>query len=276
MMNLSRLPVGEETRRRLERSLGRLSHAYIISGPPGSGADALADLLAAAYVCSGEGDKPCGSCPGCRKANERIHPDIIRLTVPEGKRIITVEQVRQLRADAYIRPNEAPRKVYIIEDAQAMNDSAQNALLKVLEDGPRYLSFLLLTQNSQQLLPTIRSRCETLSLAAQPGEDAPEPDAQLLRWADELAGLLAGGEERALVEYTVMLESKKWEADDLSAFLDAVEDALRARLPARPARMLPLMEHLKQIRQAIPFHVGTGHLFGWLASGVVRPSEEKL
>ena len=267
MMDLSRLPVEEGTRRRLENSLSRLSHAYIISGPPGSGAAALADLLAAAYVCSGEGDKPCGTCPNCRKAKGNIHPDIIRLTIPEGKRNITVEQVRRLRGEAYVRPNEAARKVFLMEDAQAMNDSAQNALLKVLEDGPDYLSFLLLAEHPQQLLPTIRSRCETLSLVPRPGEETPEPDEELWQMAAELAGLLAKGGEQALVEYTVGLENKKWDQDTLLSFLDTVEAALHTALLQDPARVLPLMERLKQIRRAVPFHVGTGHLFGWLAAG---------
>lgn len=266
-MNLANLDLGEGVRRRLEKSLNRLSHAYIISGPPGSAANALADRLAAAFVCSGEGDRPCGVCPGCRKAKGNIHPDIIRLTVPEGKREILVEQVRSLRADAYIRPNEAQRKVFIIQDAQTMNRFAQNALLKVLEDGPAYLAFLLLAENPQQLLPTIRSRCETLSLVPRPGEDAPRVDEELRQTAAELARLLIRGEERALVEFTVGLESKKWDQDTLMAFLDEVEAVLHGELLRDPARVLPLMERLKQIRQAVPFHVGAGHLFGWLAAG---------
>ncbi len=266
MMDLSRIPVAEGIRRRLENALSRLSHAYIISGPPGSGADALAGLLAEAYVCSGEGDRPCGTCLNCRKAKGGIHPDIIRLTIPEGKRNITVEQVRRLRGEAYVRPNEAGRKVFVIEDAQAMNDSAQNALLKVLEDGPDYLSFLLVAESPQQLLPTIRSRCETLSLAPRPGEETPRSDEER-RMAAELAALLINGEEQALVEYTVGLENKKWDQDTLLSFLDAVEAALHAELLQDPARVLPLMERLKQIHRAVPFHVGTGHLLGWLAAG---------
>lgn len=266
-MDLSDLPVGEGVRRRLMAALGRLSHAYIISGPPGSPVEELAQRLAAAYVCTGEGDRPCGLCSGCRKARGGIHPDIIRLTLPEGKRNITVEQVRQLHADAYVRPNEASRKVFLIENAQAMNDSAQNALLKVLEDGPDYLAFLLLAEHPQQLLPTIRSRCESLSLLPRPGEDAPAPDEELLASAEKLAALLTAGEERALTEYTAGLESKKWDQETLSAFLDAVEAALVSALERDPARTLALLEHLRQIRRAVPFHVGAGHLFGWLAAG---------
>ena len=77
-------------------------------------------------------------------------------------------QVRALRADAYIRPNEAERKVYILENAQTMNASAQNAMLKLLEEGPAYAAFLLLTDNAAALLPTVRSRCEHLPSPPSP------------------------------------------------------------------------------------------------------------
>lgn len=265
-MDLSCLNVSDGVRRRLEAAVGRLSHAYIISGPRDATL-ALVQHLAQAYVCSSEGDGPCGVCPDCRKANGNIHPDIIRLTVPEGKRNILVDQVRQLRADAYIRPNEARRKVFVIEDAQTMNDSAQNALLKVLEDGPQYLSFLLLSENAQQLLPTIRSRCETLSLIARPDEDTQEIDEELQKMAEELAGLLTDGEERVLVEYTTMLEGKKLDKESLLIILDLVENALRNQMQKQPRKVLPLLDHLRQVRQAALFNVGTGHLLGWLAAG---------
>jgi DNA polymerase-3 subunit delta' len=264
-MERIQLPGGDAVERRVEAAARHLSHAYILSGPPGSGKHELAQHLAAAYVCSGSGERPCGSCSGCRKVRGDIHPDVIRLAPPEGKRSILVDQVRALRGEAYIRPNEAQRKVFVIEDAQAMNESAQNALLKVLEDGPAYLAFLLLTEDAQQLLPTIRSRCETLSLAAAREETA--ADEELLQQAQRLAQLLTAGEERALVEYTVELESKKWSREDLLAFFDAVEDALRAALPDRPRQVLPLLERLKQIRAAAELNVGAGHLLGWLAAG---------
>lgn len=259
------MTLSEETRRRLEGAVSRLSHAYMICG----GAEerqAAADYLARAAVCTGEGDTPCGSCSGCRKVREGIHPDVIRVSVPDGKREINVEQIRQVRAAAYIRPNEARRKVFILDPAQAMNDNAQNALLKVLEDGPAYLTFLLLAEDSQQLLPTVRSRCETLSLVAQEGEDGIQLDEELLRHADGLAELLLGQDERALMEFTVGLESKKMERETLAAFLNAVQEALRPELLRRPKQVLPLMEHLDRLRQAARFNVGAGHLLGWLAA----------
>jgi DNA polymerase-3 subunit delta' len=139
-----------------------LSHAYLISGPAGSGKRTLARLLAAAMVCTGQGEKPCGGCAACRKVMGGIHPDVIQVG-SDGKDI-TVGQAREARSDAYVRPNEGSRKVYIFHNAQDMNPSAQNALLKLLEEGPAYAAFLLLTENPGGVLTTIRSRCEALAL----------------------------------------------------------------------------------------------------------------
>ena len=266
-MDLSCLHMGDGVRRRLEAAVSRLSHAYIIEGPVKETTHALADHLAQAYVCSSQESKPCGVCSDCRKAAGNIHPDIIRVSLPEDKREIVVGQIRQLRSEAYIRPNEADRKVFVIEDAQTMNESAQNALLKVLEDGPQYLSFLLLTENSQQLLTTIRSRCETLSLAARSGENAPKASEELQKTAEQLASLLLEGEELALVELTTALEVKKPDKDTLLALFDLVEHVLRDQLQKRPREVLVLIEHLRRVRQAVLFNVGTGHLLGWLAAG---------
>lgn len=266
-MDLSSLQVGDGVRRRLEAAVGRLSHAYIIADPSAGKGSELARLLAQAYVCSAKGDRPCGVCSNCRKAAGNIHPDVIRVSVPEDKRSILVDQVRALRADAYIRPNEADRKVFIMEDAQTMNDSAQNALLKVLEDGPAYTAFLLLTEHPQQLLPTIRSRCETLSLMARPEEESPDGEEELRKVAAALADLLMKGDEPALAEYTIALEGKKWERDSLVRVFALTEDILREGLQKQPRIILPLLEHLRQVRQATRFHVGSGHLLGWLAVG---------
>ena len=143
-----------------------LSHAYILSGPPGSGRHTLARLLAAAMVCTAPpAERPCGRCAACRKVNEEIHPDVITLAGAGENKPISVDQVRALRADAYIRPNEGERKVYLLERAEEMNASAQNAMLKLLEEGPPYAAFLLLAENSSALLQTVRSRCEELALA---------------------------------------------------------------------------------------------------------------
>ena len=135
-----------------------LSHAYLLAGPAGSGKHTLALTLAEAYLCVGEGEKPCGACSACRKVRQRIHPDVRWIDAP------AVADVRALRKDAYIRPNEGARKVYIIENMHKVGGAAQNALLKVLEDGPQAVVFLLLADEEQRVFETVRSRCETLRL----------------------------------------------------------------------------------------------------------------
>ena len=143
---------------------GRVAHSYLICGPVGSGKHTLTRILCAAMQCEGRGEKiPCGVCSGCRKALEGVHPDIITVDDPEHKSM-TVEPIRAARSDMFIRPNEGKRKIYIIPRGQDMNESAQNALLKILEEPPDYGVFLILSTNAERLLPTIRSRCAELQL----------------------------------------------------------------------------------------------------------------
>lgn len=223
-----------------------LSHAYLISGSAGSGKHTLARLLSAAMVCTAP-EPPCGACPGCKKVLGGIHPDVI--LAGEGDKGLTVNQARQLRSDAYIRPNEAERKVYIIQNAQAMNAAAQNALLKLLEEGPAYAAFLLLTENPGGVLSTIRSRCEALTLSPVSLQEAEgyllrrypdKPPEAVRRCAERCGGILgraveelegqgddavqAGArtlldllvkeDELLLAQWCVSLE--KWDRDQLS------------------------------------------------------------
>ncbi len=145
---------------------GRVSHFYLISGPTGSGKRTLARLLAAAVLCKNE-DKPCLSCPACRKVMAGSHPDFITVDDPE-KKTVPVDLIRKARADIYIQPNEADHKIYLFPRAQDMGIPGQNALLKVLEEPPSYGVFILLSDNPEKLLPTVRSRCTELALRSLP------------------------------------------------------------------------------------------------------------
>ena len=142
---------------------GQLSHCYILEGPAGSGRKTLAGLLAAAMECEGAGEAPCGVCGPCRKVQKGEHPDVI--TVDSDKATVPISLIREMQSDAYIRPNEGKRKVYIIPRAGDMQGPAQNALLKLLEEPPGYCAFLLLTESDDKLLETVRSRAVTLTLA---------------------------------------------------------------------------------------------------------------
>ena len=140
----------------------KTSHCYLLCGPDGSGKHTLAAILSAALQCEAS-DAPCYRCAACRKALNGTHPDVITVDDPE-KKTVSVELIRRLQTDAYIRPNEGHRKIYLIPRAQDMTDNAQNALLKLMEEPPSYAVFLLLTNNAEKLLATVRSRCAELRL----------------------------------------------------------------------------------------------------------------
>ena len=154
----------EQLKTRLSRAQGSggLSHCYILVGPDGSGKHTLARCMAAAMECTGQGDAPCGTCPNCHKIFGGGHPDVI--TVDSDKATVPISVIRDMQSDAYIRPNEGKRKVYLIPRAQDMQAPAQNALLKLLEEPPAYCSFLLMTDNAEKILPTVRSRAVELHL----------------------------------------------------------------------------------------------------------------
>ena len=142
---------------------GTFSHSYLICGPQGSGKHTLSQILAAALLCQSD-TPPCGQCIQCRKVRQQIHPDLVVVDDTEHK-TIPVELIRRVCADAFIRPNEAKRKVYLIPRAQDLGLPGQNALLKLIEEPPAYAAFVLLSENPDKLLPTIRSRCVELHLA---------------------------------------------------------------------------------------------------------------
>lgn len=152
---------------RLERALreGTLPHALILSGPEGSGRKTLARELAAALFCLRReegGPLPCGECEACRKVREGIFPDLYVIAPEEGKTMIGVSRIRELRAELSLTASEAAHRVFIIESADAMNAAAQNALLISLEEPPEGVVILLIAESEEALLPTVRSRCQVL------------------------------------------------------------------------------------------------------------------
>ncbi len=117
-----------------------------------------ARTLAASIICEKQVYPPCGTCDHCKNALKNIHPDIIEIAPLKGKVYISVDQIRQLRMDAYVRPNEARNKVFIINGAGKMNTEAQNAILTILEQPPNGVHFVLCDSTLNNLLPTVVSR----------------------------------------------------------------------------------------------------------------------
>ena len=129
---------------------GALSHALIFSGS-GDRVSA-ARYAAAAMECTAE-SKPCLACPACRKVMQDIHPDVTFVRDAEHKEL-SIDTVRAMRADAFIRPNEGARKVYIFEDCTILTEKDQNVLLKLVEEGPAYAAFFFCAENPAVLLQT--------------------------------------------------------------------------------------------------------------------------
>ncbi len=148
----------------LEYSLktGTVLHAYLFCGPKGSGKLTAANAFAAEII----GDK--------EKVLRGSHPDVIYLRPEADKNSIAVEAVRDMRADAFITPTEAQKKVYIIDRADQLNDHGQNALLTILEQPPSFCVFILLAENREKILPTVISRCSVYEMEYVNDEDGAE------------------------------------------------------------------------------------------------------
>ena len=148
---------------------GQMSHAYLVVGPPGSGKSTLALEIAKALNCT-DADRPCGRCAQCQRISRGLHADVQVVTVtpdPDTKRmrtVIAIDQVRELEQRAALGPYEGKSLVFIIDPAEKLHPAAANALLKTLEEPPPRVTLLLLSGQEQELLPTIRSRCQRLEL----------------------------------------------------------------------------------------------------------------
>lgn len=137
---------------------GRVAHAYLFSGPQGVGKELVAfNFIKAVFCPSGTA---CGECPSCRKLESGNHPDLHRVE-PDGQ-FIKIDQIRALQKELGYRPYEAPRKACIIDAAERFNPASGNALLKTLEEPPGKAIIILLTSAPENVLPTIRSRCQQL------------------------------------------------------------------------------------------------------------------
>lgn len=145
-------------------STGKISHAYILNGEKSSGKEFIANLFAMALQCEAEGVEPCYECRSCKQTLSKNQPDIIYVS-HEKPNTISVDDIRtQVNNDVSIKPYSSKYKIYIINEAEKMNQQAQNAILKTLEEPPAYAVIILLVSNINTLLPTILSRCVTLNM----------------------------------------------------------------------------------------------------------------
>ena len=254
----------------------RLSHAYIVSG-------GLAEKLAMAAVCSGSaGEKPCGKCHNCDKASRNIHPDIFVVDKPADKRDIIVEQIRELKKDVIVVPNEAAKKAYIINAADLMNRNAQNAFLRILEEPPKHAVFILRTDTPAMLLPTIRSRCVELRAESEtkPNISGGAAKPSIDEMADELLKSLKHGNTR-LAAFMFRLERLEKEA--MSEFLIAAREMAASKLRENPhgdsSALREKLAHAERVMvkagEMLDLNVSMGHISGLICASLLETNDAK-
>lgn len=143
----------------------RISHAYIIEGEDGTGKSIFAQYMASCILCSGD-VKPCSVCPSCLKIKDGNHPDV-KVISRTGKSI-GIDMVRNIIDEINVKPYEGNKKIIIVKNADSMTEEAQNAFLKTIEEAPYDTVIILLAEDANLLLSTIRSRCQTLRFLSVP------------------------------------------------------------------------------------------------------------
>ena len=150
---------------------GRAGHAAALTGMQGVGKRTLARLLACAFLCVGEGTRPCMNCRGCRRVMNGTHPDLLTPSAGEKDRAIRVEHLREITAALAVHSAEGGGRVVLLENAHRMTPQAQNALLKSLEEPEADTRFILTANGDSGLLPTVRSRCRVVRMPPWPREE---------------------------------------------------------------------------------------------------------
>lgn len=276
--------------------MGRLPHTLLLEGPEGCGKRTFGALAAAAILCDGRGERPCGACAHCRKIASRCHPDFITCDPWQDPKVYSAERIRQLRREAALAPNEGRARVYLLAGAHLMSPQSQNLILKLIEEPPGSSYFLLTAPNRFLLLPTVRSRAVTVALepltlsgcAAELRrrfpDAAPEAAEQAARFAggclgralailqdpegcpeyeaDRLVKALAQGEEYAALSLLAGLESAKKGRERYLRVLESAGQMVRRSLSSAegygmlPAKAVALAGLLDQARERAAGNVG--------------------
>lgn len=211
---------------------GRCPHAVLIDGAGELQRAELARLTSKMIVCSNKERTPCGACENCRKADESIHPDIITVKKPDDKKFFVKADVKKVVGDAYLTPNEADKKVYILSEIQNMNEESQNLLLKILEEPPAYTAFVLTSQNANAVIGTVLSRVVRLRLGKT--EDA-EYSEKAIEAVKALSAAVSSPYEFEKVKATAVLEGNKaLTAEVLSLFIGVLRDAIALKSQGAP------------------------------------------
>jgi len=297
---------------RLERRVeqGRLGHAHLFTGANGLGQGALADALAARLLCETAHARPCDSCRSCRLLAAHNHPDLVHVGPLEERRVIAIDQIRELIEFFALKPHYGAHKLAIIAPADALNAAAANALLKLLEEPPPNAVLVLVTDRPYSLPATILSRCQRTHCAMPNWAERERwlqsvmpdlPTSQLCLRGAPLA-LQARIESRRATLYNdaiavlhrllqepraVLDQARRFADDDIAETLDALESCVQAcvqlcashepsalRLPVDCRQQLQEIADKLHLRPLLAFLDKLGDARGYVTrSSGVRASE---
>ena len=269
---LDQLLGNEETKSALGAAIARttLSHALLIEGDEGSGKRTLAREIASALLCEAKGDEgaslPCRACRACHLVSEGLAPDVHFITRGD-KATLGVDAVREMIGDASMASTEFDYKVYVFEDAHTLTVQAQNALLKVMEEPPEGVVILLLTEEADAMLTTVRSRARLVRMQRFTADELrthlsrirPDLLSPLASRPEELTALLLSAEGsigRAIKLLSPESQAAlKKERAQVTAVLDALAEKtyapLYAALSALPQKRDPLSDALALLHTAV-------------------------
>lgn len=265
-----------KNRIKAQAASGTLSHAWLVTGGSAANREDLAAYIAAALICPAA-EAPCGECIHCVKLARGIHPDLIRLEKLPDKSAYVVEQVRDMLKDAYVMPNEAPRKVYLIPAVDEMNVSAQNAMLKMLEEPPARSAFVMIATNSSAVLNTVRSRCVEIAADGEDGAGGED------KYARAIFDSFVRCSELDIAAACFMLEKAKLDRAGFDSALEALSMLFGNEICS--TQTVEAREQLFEAKKAVDEllrrrnsnNTGAGHTAGALAvklAGVSRVSKK--
>lgn len=213
-------------------SLGRMSHAVLVAGGSEEERSAAAELIAQNAVCTGGEAAACNRCDSCRKAREGIHPDIITVQKPADKKFFQKDSLKAVVEGAYLTPNEAPLKVYIIKELSFMTEECQNVLLKILEEPPSYTSFVLTAQNANDVIKTVLSRVTRLRLDGEVKKELSQKAFDVVK--NTLTALLSQFEFDVVAALAPVDGDKALTAEVISALTVALRDSVVQKFGGKP------------------------------------------
>lgn len=202
---------------------GIFPHGVLVECQNSNEGEEFARFIANTLVCTGD-KKPCSVCSDCIKAQGKGHPDIFETDGIKGKsKNFTVDAVREIRDDAFVIPNESDKKIYILKNGHNMNEQAQNAILKILEEPPSYVYFIIVTESKSTMLETVLSRVQVYSLLSDEGVIT-EKEAVAVK---NLVGAILNINELALMEQTAVFQKNNQFAKSVLLLMTEVfRDAL--------------------------------------------------